>query len=73
MGTENKAPAEVLIVSEFIRALPLCGRIIPATPVADAERMIAPKLRVSVILSRSKNIGAASFSNTFSIKDSKSQ
>ena len=71
MGTVNNAPAEVLIVSELIRALPVCGSIIPETPVAEALLIIAPKFRVSVILSNKRKIGVLSTANTSSIKVSR--
>ena len=61
------------MVSELIRALPVFGKIIPATPVAEALRIIAPRFRVSVMLSSKRKIGVLSSLSTFSIKSSKSQ
>ena len=46
----NSVPAEVLTTSEFIGALLLCEMIIPATFVATAVLIIAPKFLTSVII-----------------------
>ena len=51
---KKTAPAEALIVSEFIEALLLSGTIIPFTPVANEFLKIAPKFLTSVIPSKSK-------------------
>ena len=72
IGILKAAPAEVLMVSAFIGALPLCWMIIPFTPVHSAVLMMAPKFLTSDIWSKIKNRGVLVFSKLVSIKFSKS-
>jgi len=72
IGILKAAPAEVLMVSAFIGALPLCWIIMPLTPVHSAVLIIAPKFLTSDIWSKIKNRGVGVFSKLFSIKVSRS-
>ncbi len=51
------APALVFQAAEFTLAERRCGRITPCPPNAAVERMIAPRLRGSVIPSSATNSG----------------
>ena len=52
------APAEVLMASAETKALPFEGTRIASTPIHAAVRAIPPKLRTSVILSKTKIHGS---------------
>ena len=73
MGILKAAPAEVFIASALIGALPWVGIIIPSTPVHSAVRIIAPKLRTSLIWSNSRKRGILFWFKTVSINSSRSE
>ena len=61
-GILNKAPAEVLMASGPIAAPPFSGTTMACIPAQEAVLAIAPKLRTSVIPSRTKINGSSPLS-----------